>query len=171
MKRIIDIAIFVVFAIGGFWLANYVVATIPFILGLAVLLAVLYWRTRRRILACLSGVFALLVLTMPIAIAGLFLAAHQWDGINDQHATTKSEVESHVFLARTVQSTLFSGLYMSCFYTWEEEDRSWHDLNGRVYTPTEGDQYYAYKVIGFLPIDVIYDRSDKVKMAFNSFDF
>ena len=59
-----------------------------------------------------------------------------------------------------MRSSSFNGLYMSCFYTWNEDAQTWSDLNGRVYDPADGDTFYAYKVLGSLPIDVIYDRND-----------
>ena len=171
MKKLVDITLFTVFVIGGLLLANIAVLTTPLILLLAVFLAVLYWRTRRRVLACFCVVYAMLLLVIPIPIAGLLLAGYQWDRIMEQHLGTRAEVESNIFFARTVRSSSFNGLYMSCFYTWNEDAQTWSDLNGRVYDPADDDTFYAYKVLGFLPIDVIYDRNDNVILAFNSFDF
>jgi hypothetical protein len=171
MKKLIDIFIFTVFVVGGFFLANISAITFPLVLLLAVLLSILYWKTRRRVLAYLCGAYAIFLIIIPTYIAGLFLAGHQWDRIKEQHAGTRAEVESHIFLARTVRPSSFNGLYMSWFYTWNENAQTWNDLNGRVYAPADGDTFYSYKVLGYLPIDVIYDRNDNVKLAFNSFDF
>ena len=175
MQKLIDIFIFTVFAVGGFLLANLVEITIPLILLLAVLLSIQYWKTRRRVLAYFCGIYAIFLamfwLVFLISIAGLSLASHQWEEIKAQHPGTKDEVESHIFWARTVRSSAFTELYMSIFFTRDIKDQSWHDSNQRVYAPAEGDKFYAYKVIGFLPIDVIYDRNDNIKMAFNSFDY
>ena len=171
MRTVIDIALFVAFVVGGFWLAGEVEIASPFILLIAALLSVHYWRTRRRLLASLAGVFVSLLLLGQLTLAGLVLAGHQWDKIEREHAGTKTEVEAHIFLARTVQRESFTNLYMSIFFAWNAHERSYQDSNRRVYAPADGDKYYAYEVIGFLPIDVIYDRNDKVKLAFNSFDF
>ena len=81
MKKLVDITLFTVFVIGGLLLANIAVLTTPLILLLAVFLAVLYWRTRRRVLACFCVVYAMLLLVIPIPIAGLLLAGYQWDRI------------------------------------------------------------------------------------------
>jgi hypothetical protein len=175
MQRLIDISLFLLFVFGGILLANLAAISIPLILILAVLLSILYWKTRRRVLACFCGIYALifaaLLLILPIFIAGILLADHQWDKISKIPEGNRTDVESHIFFARTVRSLSFKGLYMSCFYKWNEETKSWNDLNGRVYAPADGDKFYSYKVLGLQPIDVIYDRNDKIKLAFNSFGF
>ncbi len=173
MKYLIEVILIVAFIAVSTVSSLVCAPALLLVVCITLLLFAHLWTKKRRILASIIAGFTvvLLCIRVPVlSIAALLFAGYQWDNMQDKQVQTKSELENCVFLSRTVPRPAFTNLYMSCFYTWNEDDNSWKDLNGRVYIPTEGDTFISYKILGFLPIDAIYDRHDNLKLAFNSFD-
>ena len=130
----------------------------------------------KYLLVTFIALASLIMLVFGVLFGSFVLANYEWAKIDPStnNIYTRLDVENRLILAIKTKYSCFSELEAGHYLWWNEEKKEYQGSylgNRFVYKPQLGDQYLTYRILGVMPIDVIYDNKDNLIYCAKSFDY